>query len=240
MIAKDQPTIFGDSLIAALSSRGDGNLKFGLEDNDTVLKNRLTFLKNVAIDPAYTTLVAITYDTDDFTKYRIADLTEKSVGMADSSHVKYADALVAQQPGHALFLPLADCVGAILFDPKKRILMVSHLGRHSAEQEGGRKSVAYLQDTFGANPADLLVWLSPAVGKATYPLQALSGKGLQEVIAEQLQAAGVVKAHIEASPIDTARDENYYSHSEFLKGNRQENGRFAIVAMMPAQGKPAA
>lgn len=33
MIAADQPTIFGDKVIAALSSREDGNLKFGLDDD---------------------------------------------------------------------------------------------------------------------------------------------------------------------------------------------------------------
>lgn len=240
MIAKDQPTIFGGKVLAALSSRADGKMKFGVGGDNTVLQNRLAFLKKAGIDSAHTTQVAVTFETGDFTKYREAKASEKNVGIADSGNVQHADALVVAHPNHALFLPLADCVGAILFDPKNHILMVSHLGRHSTEQDGGRKSVMYLHDNFGTNPADVLVWLSPAVGKATYPLHAFNGTGLKEVVAGQLQRAGVLKKHIEISSIDTAHDGNYYSHSEFLKGNRAENGRFAVVAMMHAQGEPAA
>lgn len=240
MITKDQPTVFGSTVIAALSSRVDGTMKFGVGDDTTVLQNRLAFLKKTGIDPAHTTQVVVTYDTDDFTKYRLARADEKSVGISSPAVVQPADALVITHPNHALFLPLADCVGAILFDSKNHILMVSHLGRHSTEQDGGRKSVIYLHDNFGTNPADVLAWLSPAVGKTTYPLHAFNGRGLQEVIAGQLQQAGVLKKHIEISSIDTANDENYYSHSEFLKGNRAENGRFAVVAMMHVQGEPAA
>lgn len=239
MIAHDQPTIFGQAIIAAVSSKEDGNLKFGLDNDEKTLANRRAFLQKAGIDIAHTTLVGITYDTDDFAKYRIAVVDDKSAGMMKPSHLPYVDALVVDQPGHALFLPLADCVGAILYDPEQKVLMVSHLGRHSVEQNGGAKSVDYLKQHFRANAEQLLVWLSPAVGKATYPLRAFEGKSLHEVIVGQLEQAGVQREHIEVSAIDTAVDENYYSHSEHLKGNEGNFGRFAIVAQMRTQGEPA-
>ena len=238
MIDADQPTIFGGAVRAAISSKGDGNMKFGIGNETDVRKNRRAFLRSAGIDIDHTTLVAITYDTDDFTKYRVVDGDEKPTGMHSMDDVVHADALVTKEPNRALFLPLADCVGAIIYDTEHHVLMVSHIGRHSAEMDGGRRSVKYLEDTFGSDPKQLKVWLSPGVGRDTYPLHRFGGKGLQEVILDQLQAAGVIDEHVEVSHIDTAKSKDYYSHSEYLKGN-DEQGRFAIVAEMRAQGEPA-
>ena len=238
MIAADQPTIFGKSVIAAISSKTDGNMKFGVGDDSEVEVRRRRFLQAAGMDIDRTTLVAITYDTDNFAKYRIVTDAEKKAGMTKQAEVIHADALVTDRPGHALFLPLADCVGAILYDPEHQVLMVSHIGRHSAEIDGARRSVKYLKDNFATRPELLKVWLSPGVGKATYPLHRFGGRGLQEVIMSQLEMAGVNGQNIQKSDIDTAESENYYSHSQYLKGN-DDHGRFAIVAEMRAQGEPA-
>ena len=239
MITPHQPTIFGDTIVAALSSKSDGNLKFGLEDDKKTLASRKRFLQKVGIDIHHTSLVGITYDTDDFAKYRIVTLEDKERGMLEGDSEEYVDALVATEPGHALFLPIADCAGVILYDPTRGVLMVSHLGRHSVEQNGAIKSVEYMVANCGVSAKDVLVWVSPSVGKATYPLAAFDGRALQDVIVEQLGRAGIAAKHIELSDVDTAHDDNYFSHSEFLKGNRDVSGRFAIVAMMREQGEPA-
>lgn len=239
MIAADQPTIFGSYIISAVSSIQDGNLKFDVhETNAQVIENRRKFLEKAGIDIGHTTLVSLTYKTDNFAKYRMVEEGDKHDGMAKNSE-NYANALLTARSGHALFLPIADCVGVILYDPKQKLLMVSHVGRHSAEIEGALKSVQFME-AHGAHAADIKVWLSPAVGKATYPLHAYKGEGLHEVIARQLQKVGVKNENIEVSNVDTATNENYYSHSQFLKGAEAVPGRFAIVAMMSAQGEPAA
>lgn len=238
MIAADQPTIFKSAVTAAISSKDDGNMKFGVGSNTEAEQNRRRFLQKAGLDMSRTTLVSITYDTDNFAKYRIVTEDEKAAGMTELSQAEHADALVTDQPHHALFLPLADCIGAILYDDEHKVLMVSHVGRHSAEVDGARRSVAFLKTHYGTNPALLKVWLSPGVGKATYPLHRFGGKGLQEVITDQLHASGVPEENIESSKIDTASSENYYSYSQYLKGNDTQ-GRFAIVAEMRVQGEPA-
>ncbi|HSW78276.1 MAG TPA: laccase domain-containing protein [Candidatus Chromulinivoraceae bacterium] len=238
MIASDQPTIFGSAVKAAISSKDDGNMKYGIGDDGEVEKNRRLFLDKVGISIDHATLVGITYATDDFAKYRIAKPSEKTIGMRTMENVEHADALVVEQPGHALFLPLADCVGVVLYDDDHHVLMVSHIGRHSAEIEGARRSVEFLAEQYGTDPATLKIWLSPGVGKASYPLHKFKGESLHEVIARQLVGVGVSMSHIENSHIDTATSSNYYSHSEYLKGN-DDQGRFAIVAEMCEQGEPA-
>lgn len=239
MIIADQPTIFPRTLTAGVSSIDDGTMKFVATPTAEVEQNRKTFLSDLGVDIRDTTLVAISYQPDaDFVTYRVSDDHEKGAGMcADSKAAARADALLVESPGHALFLPIADCIGIILYDQKQQKLMVSHVGRHSIEKQGAAKSIAFMQAN-GCNANDILVWLSPAVGNATYPLRAFDGASLHEVAVSQLQSAGIISEHIECSDGNTAESPNYFSHSEYLKGNGQA-GRFAIVAQMTAQGEPA-
>jgi len=233
MIAGDQPKIFADNVVAAVSSRNDGNMSFSKGDHAKTVQNRVTFLKKTDIDPEHTTLVRVTYENvEHFARYKIISDVDKAEGMLEATSELVADALVVTKPGHALFLPLADCVGAIIYDSKQHILMVSHLGRHSTEQQGTIKSIQYFIDQFDTDTNDMKVWLSPAVGQETYPLKTLNDSSLQDAILEQLLTANIPRQNIELSDIDTATNENYFSHSQFLAGNREEDGRFAIVAMM--------
>ena len=68
MITKDQPTIFGSDVIAAVSSVSDGNMKFGVNPVDDIAGNRRRFLQASGIAAAQAVLVEITYDMDDFAK----------------------------------------------------------------------------------------------------------------------------------------------------------------------------
>jgi copper oxidase (laccase) domain-containing protein len=232
MIQHDQPTIFLGSIVAAVSSIDDGTMSFARSDPGEIRANRQAFLNRVGIDPHQATLLQVTYDTTDFTRYQVIGDDQMGEGMLAPVSDTEADALVVTRPDHAVFLPLGDCVGAIIYDPMNHLLMVSHLGRHSAEAQGGRKSIEYLKQEFGSDPAELLVWLSPAVGRESYPLYTFENRGLHEVIIEQVTKAGVLANHIEASHVDTAESPDYFSHSEFRAGNRSDDGRFAIVAMM--------
>jgi copper oxidase (laccase) domain-containing protein len=233
VVIANQPTIFGDSVVVGMSSVDDGNMKFGLGDDEEVSENRIAFFNQVDIEPTQATLVRVSYATGtNFTRYQIVDDSHLGEGVLEPMSDIHADALVATRPDHALFLPLADCIGAVIFDPITQILMVSHLGRHSLENEGALKSVQYLMTEFDSQPGDILVWLSPSVGSDSYPLHAFGGRSLREVACEQLTTIGIDIDHIEVSEIDTAEDDNYFSHSEYLTGNQMTDGRFAIVAMM--------
>lgn len=233
MIQHDQPTIFGDKIVVALSSVHDGTMSFSGNNHEDIRENRQAFLDLLGIDPFQVTLLHVTFeDTTDFTRYQVASDDQMGEGMLEPVSQTEADALVVTRPDHAIFLPLADCVGAVIYDPTNEILMVSHLGRHSVEVEGGRKSIDYLNQEFGSVPSDLLVWLSPAVGAESYPLHNLGNRGLHDIIIEQMTSAGVASGNIEASHVDTAESPDYFSHSQFKAGNRPEDGRFAVVAMM--------
>lgn len=214
------------------STHTDGSMKIqGTNDADRVRKARQSFLASHDIATKDTTLVHITYGGNDYTRYHTIGDEAKGDGLVSSITFE-SDGLVVTKPGHALFLPLADCIGAVLYDSTNNVLMVSHLGRHNLEQFGGQTSVEFLVKHHGVDPEDLTVWLSPAAGGDSYPLFAFNNRSLHDVAIEQLLVAGVLSENITASPIDVANDRNYYSHSQFLKGSRTDDGRFVIVAMM--------
>lgn len=209
----------------------DGSMKPATNDNAIVMQNRTKFLQAHAIDPDATTLLHLTYGGDNYTRYLSLDDGMKGDGITHDSSIE-VDALVVAQPGHALFLPLADCIGAVIYDETSGVLMLSHLGRHNLEQHGGTKSVDYLVKNHEVNPKNLTVWLSPAAGKENYPLFTFDNRSMHDVATEQLTAAGVQAEKITVSPVDTTTDLNYFSHSQFLAGNRETDGRFAVVAVM--------
>jgi copper oxidase (laccase) domain-containing protein len=233
VIQHDQPTIFGNDASVVLSSVEDGPMNFKNHDFEEVFSNRSAFFDIAGVDPLQVTLLQVTYqDTTDFTRYKVVEEEYVGEGALEPVSSLEADALVVTRPEQAIFLPLADCTGAVVYDPVNRILMVSHLGRHSVQQLGGRKTVEYLKNEFDSDPSNLLVWLSPAVDKESYPLHAFEGRSLHEVITSQMCEAGVDKNNIEISHVDTAKSDDYYSHSEFKADNQADDGRFAIVAMM--------
>ncbi len=233
MLNNSQSSIFGSDIVIGLSSVHDGNMRFASGDEGEVCDNRIRFLGQLDIDPTQATLVQVSYeDTTDFTRYHVADDENLGEGMLAPFSDLHADALTVTRPDHALFLPLADCIGAVIYDVEAKIMMMTHLGRHSVEQMGAIKSVQYLIDEFGSDVRDLRVWLSPSVGGDSYPLHKFNDRSLQDVVCDQFEQAGIGLEQIELSNIDTADDDNYFSHSEYLAGNQMSDGRFAIVAMM--------
>lgn len=217
------------NVLIKVSARADGSMSKAVSTDERD-KNRRNFLAKNNMAPENTVLVQLDYNSEDFCRYDVANVDAAGEGMVRKGRI--ADGLATQAKDLALFLPLADCVGVVLYDPEHEALMLTHLGRHNLEQHGGQKSVEFMTEQFGTDPVKLEVWLSPSAGAESYPLYAFDNKSIQAVTVEQLETADVRNEHIESSSIDTTRDENYFSHSEFLKGNRESDGRFAVAAML--------
>ncbi len=219
-------------LVVAISTVSDGNMLIHEDKaNKDVVKNRRLFLEHNHIALEQTSRVNVTFDRTDFRRYVEVSDQHKGKGMSGDDIVP-ADALITRTSNHALFLPLADCVGVVLCDPDNKILMLTHIGRHSLEQNGAYESVLYLSRVYRSLPEHLLVWLTPSPSKNAYPVFSFDNRSLKEVVHEQLNTAGVQATNITDNNRDTFTDSNYFSHSAFLKGQKSTDGRYAIVAMM--------
>lgn len=223
MIIADQPTIFPSNLQVVVSSVSDGSMKDGVDlMTPDAIRNREVFLHSVGMSPARAAVFYADYQTDDFCHYEVAT----------SGLMPGVDGVLTQQSGQPILLSIADCVATVLYDSVHQAVMISHLGRHSTEQFGGRKSVEYMTQTHGTSPKDLLVWLGPSPNGEDYPLRAFDGRSFTDVLAEQLKDAGVIAENIEVSLVDTSTNRNYFSHSQFLKGQQVTDGRYAVAAMI--------
>lgn len=227
------------SLIVATSIVSHGNMYIPDDPtNNEVILNRQQFLAEHGVTLDQTTRVnvkmleraTVTHDTS-FCRYEIVHDSDRGKGMRDDN-VVVADALVTTNPGHALFLPLADCIGTVIYDQSQRVLMLSHLGRHSLEQNGTAASIAFLHDHFGCQPRDLSIWLTPAPSKEAYPIWTMNNQSMKEVIFAQLAAAGIQPYQITDNPAETDKDPRYFSYTNYVNGRSSESGRYAIVAVM--------
>ena len=221
-----------------ISHVADGSMHNRKDPLDpTVITNRRKWLAGQGIDISTVTRVRVTFDdVDDYCRYREVCELDSGLGMTDAD-IEPADALVTTTPGHALFLPVADCVATTIFDEENGVLMLSHLGRQSLEQQGGFKCVKYLEDMYGSKVEKLKIWLSPTVNKEVYKIYKLDDMGMKEAVYEQLQQAGIDFNNVIDNNEDTATSEHYFSYSEYLKGNKPEDGCYAMVAMIPKDQK---
>lgn len=221
-------------LQVAVSKVSDGSMRNRNNPLDeAVIANRTKWLKDNGTDINHATRVQVTYfePENDYCRYREVTRSDAGDGMSSGENHP-SDALITTEPGVALFLPVADCVATTIYDEENGVLMLTHLGRQSLEQQGGYKSVQHLVDQYGSKSENVKVWLSPTVNKEVYPIHKLNGMGMKEAVYEQLDKAGVNQANIVDANADTATDLNYFSYSEFLKGNRSVDGCHAMVAMI--------
>jgi copper oxidase (laccase) domain-containing protein len=231
----DHPIGLGENVIIVLSTISDGDMRIAGKSGDDlteVYQNINKFLTENNFDANETVLVKADYSSDDFTQYAIVDKTSSGGGMIAGQEVVVADALATTVKNLGLFLPLADCLGAVIYDPEHKVLMVSHLGRHASEQFSAKKSIEFLRQNFKSDPSKILIWLSPSAGKENYPLYAFENLSLRDVNTEHFIEVGVRAENIIGGEKDTTTDENYYSYSEALKTDESSDKRFAIVAKM--------
>jgi len=221
-----------NKLVVATSTVADGSMYNRNDHFDPdVFQNREKFLSVHGITTTQTSRVRVNYDRTNFCEFIEAKKEDEGGGM-HGHDIAIADALITKNTQHALFLPIADCIGAVLYDPILKVLAVAHLGRHSLEQQGGFNLVTHLKRTYGSDPATLRVCLTPAPSKDNYKIWKLDNKGMKEAVFEQLRAAGILQENITDNPAESDKDPNYFSYSAFLKGNLGKNGNYAIVAMM--------
>lgn len=230
MIAEHQPTIFPKSKFSVgLSSAADGNFRYGLEETDAQVKeNRKAFIEECGGAWEHTANLYFVAEGDSFNRYREATETEMGVSLEREYQPDPVDGLYLRKRGRGLFLIIGDCAQVVLVNTKTEEAALNHVGRHSAEEDGAFEMVQVLQEKLDWKLEDVLVWVGPAVGNDTYPLHKFASKSLHQVIVEQLHRAGFHDHQIEVSSIDTAKSDEYYSHSEHKAGRAERNGRFGV------------
>ena len=242
MIAADQLVCFPSDLLVAVSSKDDGTMLNRIRGRHVaeVLENRRRFCDQIGITYDEVVYHVISYDQAQ-TFDNIAEVTETDTVKYNNEGI-FADALYTEAAGVGLFLPVADCIATVIYDPKRRALMLAHLGRHSTVAQLMTQAVKYFVER-SSRAKDLQIWMSPSITQKNYRMdyfdhvdntkwrnfchQTADGiyldmQGFNRSLAVQ---SGVPSDNIFISSIDTADDPNYFSHSAGDTG-----GRFAVLA----------
>lgn len=241
MIAADQPTCFGDPFHVVVSSTDDGTIldRSGVILPDEILTRRRAFMKNVGFEYERCVNQIITYDEaqtyDTIVVVGRGDTREYTAGV-------HADAIIVQEPGVGVFLPVADCVATVAYDQRTKRFAVMHLGRHSTLARLMAKTLIEMRQ-LGSHMEDIIIWMAPSVQGSHYKLEYFTHEqedewnhfftktddgyfiDMQGYNASLAMAQGVATENIYRSSVNTATDDNYFSHS-----NGDTTGRFAVAA----------
>ena len=78
------------------------------------------------------------------------------------------DALITDLAGMTLGIRTADCLPALIVDPRKKVVAAAHAGRVGTGLGILPRVIEEMGKAFGSRPGDLLVALGPAIGLCCY------------------------------------------------------------------------
>ena len=125
--------------------------------------------------------------------------------MKSSKEFSGCDGIITNQRGVALGVYVADCCAVYIVDPKIPAIGLVHSGRKGTELGVVSNAIAQMTASFGSNPGELIVQLSPCIRPPHYETDFAA-----EII-RQCRSKGVSQIH--DSGLCTACDvDRYYSY----------------------------
>lgn len=247
MIPADQATIFPAGFLVVTSSVKNGVIRHPSKDS-RASHYIAAWCNQLGVPLKNTVGLYITYDDGKtYTDIAKVDALLCDAGAAAGEGWVRADALVTATPGVALILPVADCNAVVYVDPVHRVLALAHLGWHSTVNDLAGKVVRYMEQHYGTQPQDILIYNSPSIRKPSYIFNHLEQTLITRWHAEpyatrqpdgtyaidlvrynydQWTQSGIQPKNIQIIPVDTAKSDDYPSH------RMGEQSRFAVLAMI--------
>ena len=138
-------------------------------------------------------------------------------------HFTGCDGFITNQRQVALGIYVADCCAVYIVDPKTPAVGLVHSGRKGTELGIATNAITQMVESFGSEPAELIVQLSPCIRPPHYEIDFAA-----EII-EQCRAQGVRKTH--DSGVCTACDlHRYYSY----RAEKGKTGRMLALIGLKA------
>ena len=117
------------------------------------------------------------------------------------------DGLITDQTDVLLGIMVADCCAVYLIDPEHRTIGLLHSGKQGTELGITSNAIDLMQQTYGTNPNDLIVQLSPCIRPPHFEIN------IAPLIVEQALSAGVPADQVHDCGICTASQiDRYYSY----------------------------
>lgn len=215
----------------------DGNMSYRFGTKEEVYANRRRYFEAAGV-PAEKLLTFFTDHKDEITDWPGGAI---SLNALRSEALATTDAIVTCTPETGIFLTFADCVPLVLYDRRQHLMAFAHIGWRSMAVNFASKLVAHLTDRYGSRPEWLQAVVGPCIKPESYlfkdPIQARDpqwrpflreqvdgrwGIDLPGFLFAELGKAGLKQEAIDMSTVDTARDEEMFSHYAATEGGRPE------------------
>jgi polyphenol oxidase len=143
--------------------------------------------------------------------------------VASDKHFGGCDGFITNQREIALGVHVADCCAVYIVDPKTPAVGLVHSGKKGTELQIARRAIEQMNESFGSNPADLIVQLSPCIRPPHYEID------FAAEIVRQCRSCGVSQIHDTGAC--TACDlEKYYSY----RAEKGKTGRMLALLGLDA------
>lgn len=153
--------------------------------------------------------------------------------------------ITKENPNIVIGHRMADCPVIIAEDVEKQVAAVSHCGATQINRQVPIYTIKALVESEHSNPQNIHVYIGSCIKKESYQYdkypawatdqgvwkECISNKNnkyyidLIKAIKNQLIQAGILNNNIKISPIDTYTNEEYYSHSKYVKGEEKDRGQ---------------
>ena len=222
-------SLFNNQIEVAISDIADGSMRyFGNGEEDTIIKNQQKLAKSISLNSDQIARIRTVYEgRNNYTDYyevtneNLADYSIKN----PESKIAISDGLVTKDRKIGILLPLADCLGAVVYAEGQGVIGLLHAGRHNIEQNGPELFIKFLVENYSINPNELKLYFSPYA--ISYRITILGNKTMRDATMEQFIKSGILKDNIIDPGIDTIFSNNYPSSS---MGDRIN--RFAVAIRM--------
>ena len=198
-------------------------MRFFEGNEQEIIQNQAKLGKSIELESKDIARIRTIYgERQDFTEYAEIsreELKEYTINNPENL-IPTSDGLITKEPNVGLLLPLADCLGIVVFDGKNLGLL--HAGRQNIEQDGPKKFIEFFVEKLGSKPENIKAYFSPY--SINYRINKLNKK-LGTAAKEQLLTAGVSLDNVLDAEEDTVEGINLPSHSS---GDTRK--RFAIIA----------
>lgn len=142
--------------------KADGNVGYsGERDREDAWEMRQQWCVAIGVEPARMVLVGQVHGND------VLEAKPEHTGAGaapGSQQVGYADALMTDHADLVLATLHADCLPILIVDPRRPAIAAVHAGWRGTVLDVAGATVKAMQERYGSEPADLLVYLGPAIG----------------------------------------------------------------------------
>ncbi len=228
-------------IVAAFSSRQDGNMSLCFGDISDSLANRKKFLSGIGID--YKNLVCAKQVHGKKIEY-VTQANQGSGAEDYDSSIADTDGFLTDQSNVPIAVLTADCLSIFIYDPRRPAIAILHAGWRSTEKNISQEAIQIMQDRFSSKPEELLISFGPVIGascfevekdfKTDFPFGLINREGrifmdIALINYKQLLDCGVRGEHISDPKLCTvSKNKDFFS----FRKEAQAAGRMISVLML--------